>query len=238
MTTFIENRQIVLPGQVLVEGTKYKPGFGTYREESKIIASIVGLVEIRGQIYINIVPFSGPYIPSISDMVIGKVINTSIVSWKVEIGSPYVATLHASNVLDRSFNPLKDDIRKYFNIGDIVFGEVIAFNRTRDPVLSLRGRKDYGKLRGGKIFEILPAKIPRLIGRKGSMINLIKDAIPCHILIGQNGRVWVQVRKPDDEQLIIKIIQKIEKEAHTSGLTDRIKDLIKEERSKIKENRN
>ncbi|MHC1592080.1 MAG: exosome complex RNA-binding protein Rrp4 [Candidatus Helarchaeales archaeon] len=231
MKTYIENRQIVIPGQVLAEGLKYKPGFGTFREKSKIIASMIGLVEIRGQTYVQVVPFAGPYIPKIGDIVIGKVINTSIVSWKVEIGSPYIATLHASNVLDRVFNPLKDDIRKYFNIGDTLIGEVIAFNRTRDPVISIRGRKEFGKLRGGKIFEILPAKVPRLIGRKGSMINLIKDAIPCQILIGQNGRVWVKVRRPNDERLIYKIIKKIEKEAHTTGLTDRIKELIREERA-------
>ncbi|MHA1145889.1 MAG: exosome complex RNA-binding protein Rrp4 [Candidatus Helarchaeota archaeon] len=238
MTTFIENRQIVIPGQVLVDDPKYKPGFGTFKEKSKIIASMIGLVDIRGQTYVNVVPFAGPYIPKIGDIVIGKVINTSIVSWKVEIGSPYLATLHASNVLDRAFNPLKDDIRRYFNIGDILIGEIIAFNRTRDPVISLRGRREYGKLRGGKIFKILPAKIPRLIGRKGSMINLIKEAIPCQILIGQNGRVWVQVRRPSDETLIIKVIEKIEKEAHTTGLTDRVKDLIREERMLEKKRKN
>lgn len=230
MTTFIEKRQIVIPGQVLVEGPKFKPGFGTFKEKNKIIASVVGLVEIRGQTFVQVVPFSGPYIPKVGDIVIGKVFNTSIVSWKIEVGSPYVATLHASNVLDRAFNPLKDDIRRYYDIGDTVIGEIIAFNRTRDPVLSVRGRREYGKLRGGKIFKILPAKVPRLIGRKGSMINTIKDAIPSQILIGQNGRIWVHARKVEDERLIVKIFNKIEEEAHTSGLTDRVKELINKER--------
>ncbi|MHA1264209.1 MAG: exosome complex RNA-binding protein Rrp4 [Candidatus Helarchaeota archaeon] len=165
------------------------------------------------------------------DLVIGKVINTTIVSWKVDINSAYTATLHATTVLDRSFNPLKDDIRRHFDIGDVLAAEISAFNRTRDPVLSLKGR-GLGKLRGGRIIEIIPAKVPRLIGRKGSMINLIKTETNCRLIIGQNGRIWVSGRNLESELLIEKIIRKIEREAHTSGLTDRVKELIRKEMKK------
>ena len=162
------------------------------------------------------------------DLVIGKIINTTIVSWKIDINTAQTATLHATTVLDRSFNPTKDDIRKHFDIGDMLAAEVTAFNRTRDPVLSLRGR-DLGRLIGGRIIEILPAKVPRLIGRKGSMINLIKTETNCRLMIGQNGRVWVSGKTLENELLIEKVIRKIEREAHTSGLTDRVKELIKKE---------
>ncbi len=165
------------------------------------------------------------------DIVIGKIINTTIVSWKIETNSAFTATLHASSVMNRSFNPTKDDIRRHFDIGDIIAAEVIAFNRTRDPVLSIKGR-GLGRLRGGRIIEILPAKVPRLIGRKGSMINLIKTATNSNMVIGQNGRVWVQSKNIETELLIEKIIRKIEKESHTSGLTDRIKEVIEEELTK------
>ena len=165
------------------------------------------------------------------DIIIGKIINTTIVSWKVETNSAFTATLHASTVLDRSFNPIKDDIRKQFDIGDLLAAEIIAFNRTRDPVLSIKGR-GLGKLRGGRIIEILPAKVPRLIGRKGSMINLIKSETDSKIIIGQNGLVWVSGKDIETELLIEKLIRKIEKEAHTSGLTDRINEILKEELKK------
>jgi exosome complex component RRP4 len=150
------------------------------------------------------------------------------VSWKIDINSAYTATLHAKAVLDRSFNPIKDDIRRHFDIGDILATEISAFNRTRDPVLSLKGR-GLGKLRGGRIIGIIPAKVPRLIGRKGSMINLIKNETNSRLIIGQNGRVWVNGRTLESELLIERVIRKIEREAHTSGLTDRIKEMIKEE---------
>jgi exosome complex component RRP4 len=123
---------------------------------------------------------------------------------------------------------MKDDIRQQFDVGDMLAAEVIAFNRTRDPVLSVGGR-GLGKLRGGRIIEILPAKVPRLIGRKGSMINLIKNETNTRIIIGQNGWVWASGKNVESELLVEKIVRKIEKESHTSGLTDRVKELISNE---------
>ena len=123
---------------------------------------------------------------------------------------------------------MKDDIRQQFDVGDMLAAEVIAFNRTRDPVLSVKGR-GLGKLRGGRIIEILPAKVPRLIGRIGSMINLIKNETNTRMIIGQNGWVWASGKTVESELLVEKIVRKIEKESHTSGLTDRIKELISSE---------
>ena len=137
--------------------------------------------------------------------------------------------------MNRSFNPVKDDIRKHFSIGDILAAEVTAFNRTRDPVLSVKGR-GLGKLRGGRIFDIIPAKVPRLIGRKGSMINLIKTELNCRLIIGQNGKVWVLTKSLERELIVEKIIRKIGTESHTSGLTDRVKELIQMELSGLEVN--
>lgn len=97
--------------------------------------------------------------------------------------------------------------------------------------MSLRGR-GLGKLRGGRILEIIPAKVPRLIGRKGSMINLIKNETDSRLIIGQNGRIWLNGRTLEIELVIEKAIRKIESEAHTSGLTDRIKEFITKELKK------
>ena len=86
--------------------------------------------------------------------------------------------------------------------------------------------------------------MPRLIGKKGSMINMIKDKTGCKIVVGQNGLVWVK-GKQEMEQIVKDTIKLIEKEAHTSGLTDRIKnrlcllidgELPEEENEEIEEN--
>lgn len=82
-----------------------------------------------------------------------------------------------------------------------------------------------GKFRGGIIVDITPTKVPRLIGKKGSMINMIKDKTNCKIIVGQNGLVWVKGEE-DMEQLTKDIIHMIEAEAHTSGLTNKVKNKL------------
>jgi exosome complex component RRP4 len=76
-----------------------------------------------------------------------------------------------------------------------------------------------------------PSKIPRLIGRKGSMINLLTRETSCHITVGQNGLILISGKNSELEALTIKILNMIEEKAHTSGLTNRITDFIKKEKS-------
>ena len=54
---------------------------------------------------------------------------------------------------------------------------------------------------------------------------MIKDKTKCKIVVGQNGLVWVKGDE-DMEQLTREIIHLIEVEAHTSGLTNKIKNKL------------
>jgi exosome complex component RRP4 len=222
-----EKHQIVVPGELLAIGKKFRVGMGSFREEDKIFASIVGLAEIGGDL-IQVVPLEGVYIPKIGDDIIGKIVNVTLSSWRVDIKSPYYAILQASNFLKRRTDVVMDDLRRYLDIGDAVFVNVSEFDRTSPPMVSARD-KGFGKLKGGTIVDVLPAKIPRLIGRGGSMINMIKDETKCRILVGQNGRVWISGEKFEIEDLVVRVVRRIEREAHTSGLTDRIKEMIRSE---------
>jgi exosome complex component RRP4 len=56
---------------------------------------------------------------------------------------------------------------------------------------------------------------------------MIKQATNCQIIVGQNGLIWVQ-GNPKEEALAIQTIKKIEKEAHTPGLTEKIKAFLGE----------
>ncbi|MBS7250265.1 MAG: RNA-binding protein, partial [Candidatus Freyarchaeota archaeon] len=172
-----------------------------------------------------VVAFEGAYIPKVGDVVIGKVIDVKMTSWRIDINSPYQATMHPVNIFERRMDPLKEDLRRYFDVGDTLVAKIMAFDRTRAPLLTTKER-GLGKLQGGYLVNILPTKIPRLIGRKGSMINMIKKETGCQIVIGQNGVVWVSGKSFEDEERVIKAIRQIEREAHTSGLTDRVRELI------------
>lgn len=229
MPIFFEKKQLVTPGELLAEGD-YIAGDNTYKEDDKILASRVGLIGIEGQ-RLYVTALKGCYIPSVEDFVIGKVIDISMSGWVVDINAPYEAMLFVSDVIERSFNPQKDVLTQIYNLGDQVKAKIIAYDRTRGPILTTRG-PGLGKITRGRVIGITPAKIPRVIGARGSMVNMLKQEINCYIGIGQNGRILVSGVTPEDEDLAILAIRKIEAEAHTLGLTDRIRDLIQEVKSK------
>ncbi len=170
----------------------------------------------------------------VGDTVIGKVVEVSLSGWIIDVKAPYLAMLRAGDVLERSFRPQKDDLPSMFDIGDLLIAKIVASDRTRGPLLTIR-EPGLGKISRGQITEITPTKIPRLIGKKGSMITTIKKEAGCQILVGQNGLILVSGKSSEDEHLAIRAIRKVEQEAHTSGLTDRVAGMIRNEKSEKKE---
>lgn len=224
---FYENRQLVTPGDLLAEGD-YIAGKNTYRIDNRIYASRLGLVEY-GDREVRVVALNAFYVPSVGDLVIGKITEVNVNGWIVDINSPYSAILKASDVFERGFKPQKDDLTEIFNIGDLILAKITSYDRTRNPQLTIR-EPGLGKITKGQIVKITPTKIPRVIGRKGSMINTLKRETGCRITIGQNGLILIHGKNPDDERLAIMAIHKIELEAHTSGLTDRVTEMIRREK--------
>ena len=78
-------------------------------------------------------------------------------------------------------------------------------------------------LEGGKLISVKPSKIPRIIGKGNTMVKQITDGTGTSIIIGLNGLIWL---KGGNIDLATAVILKIEEEAHTSGLTERIKAML------------
>jgi exosome complex component RRP4 len=116
-------------------------------------------------------------------------------------------------------------MKKRFAPGDLVTTRIIAFDRTRDPMLTIQER-DLGKISHGKFLKISSTRVPRLIGKRGSMIQTIEQATQTKILIGQNGILVVSGKNDEGIGLAFKAIKMVEEEAHTSNLTQKIKDLL------------
>ncbi|MFX1481998.1 MAG: exosome complex RNA-binding protein Rrp4 [Promethearchaeota archaeon] len=229
MAVYFQKREVVVPGQLLAEG-RYRASFGTYDEEGKIFSSLVGLAELRGNT-IKVVALEGAYIPKEGDLVIGTITLVAGNNWKVDIGGPYGASLHANNALRR---PYSDDISEYMDIGDVISTEIIAFDRNSGPFLGMKGR-GLRVLRDGMVLNVSPAKIPRIIGRRGSMISMINDHLNIQTIVGQNGRIWIKAPSVKILRLAIKAFRTIESQAHTSKLTDRISLMLLEELDKLKD---
>lgn len=227
MSIYAERKSLVAPGELLAEGA-YFAGENTYREGNRIFASRVGLADSVGN-KIMVVPLKGCYIPRVEDFVIGRIVDTGMSGWSVDIDAPYPAMLPASETMSGSRFPReRKDLSRIYNVGDLVMATVIAFDRTRDPLLSARDR-GLGKVSSGRIVRITPAKIPRIIGKKGSMISMLKKETACEIIVGQNGVVLVSGGKPENERVAVEALYMIEREAHKHGLTDRVKEMIAKE---------
>ena len=235
MPIFFETRQLVTPGDLIAEG-EYVAGENTYKENEKIYASRLGLVETENK-KVSVVALKAFYIPKAEDIVIGTIVEVGFNGWTVDINAPYPAILRAGDVLSRPFRPQKDDLSQVLDMGDLIVAKVASYDRTHDPQLTV-GEPGLGKITRGQILRITPTKIPRVIGRKGSMISMIKQETGCNIILGLNGVILITGKTLESEQLALMAIHKIDEESHTSGLTDRVTQMLKEEKAKMEENKN
>ena len=217
----IERKQVI-PGDVIARGNHR---YGSYVEKrgDEYIALRVGLAEV-GRDGVKLNPLTGPYLPRAEDDVIGKVIDVNGFGWVVDINSCFDGFLPASFVFGREFSPATHDLSSKFKVGDMIGARIESFERSRDPQLSIRGH-GYGKVESGEIVKISPTKVPRLIGRRGAMINFISEKTGCDVRVGQNGVVVVN-GAPDGIPKAVKAVKMVEEEAHAADLMTKMEAFL------------
>jgi len=116
------------------------------------------------------------------------------------------------------------ETRKFMTVGDIVLLMIVGVDETKRIQVSMQ---EHGlrKLTGGMVMEISPSKVPRVIGKNGSMIQMLKNMTSCRIYVGQNGRIWID-GELDSIVRAVQAIKMIEDEAHSQGLTEKVKALL------------
>ncbi|MDH5431918.1 MAG: exosome complex RNA-binding protein Rrp4 [Nitrosopumilus sp.] len=223
-------RKYVIPGDVVTTGP-FRPEQNVILDGNKIISTTIGISEIYDD-SVRVIPLTGKYIPKINDLVIGKVISHSSLSWELDINSCYVGFLPAQDVFGRDFSAHADELTSKLKSGDLVAARIANFDRTRDPLVTISDR-DLGKIDSGDLVKISPSKVPRLIGKRGSMIQMIEMATNAAVTIGQNGWVVVSCETPEGLLKAKKAIEMINEKAHVANLTDQVKEMleIKEDES-------
>jgi len=230
MKILVADRQIVRPGDCLAildkeealpeKELRYFPDKHIYIYNNRVFSDIIGIVSLS-EGSLSVIPLEGVYFPRKDDIVIGVISDVGLSYWEVDIKAPYKAILPANDVIE-GFNPSIHNLRSYLNIGDYVLAKVAVFDRLRDTVLTTKG-KGLGKIIDGFVIDIKPSKVARVIGKKGSMHNLLTTMTKCEIVIGLNGYVWAKC--PDEAKLevLIKAIKLIEAKAHMKGLTEEVR---------------
>ncbi|MFP4634036.1 MAG: exosome complex RNA-binding protein Rrp4 [Candidatus Aenigmatarchaeota archaeon] len=228
MSEKIDDKSKVLPGDVIAEGD-YLSGRSTYKEEGKIKSKVMGVARTKDS-PIRVVPLYGGYIPEEqgggkNEMVIGRVTGIGPSHWWVDINSPYDGYLSLAEGSEEFIDLDNTELSEVYDIGDIIYTEVIKVTKEKDVKLSMQDRM-CKKLSGGRIVRISPSKVPRLIGKGGSMVEMIKDKTDSRITIGQNGIVWVS---GGDEDLACKAVKYVDKRGHEKGLTEKAEKILEEE---------
>ncbi len=217
-----KEREFVVPGDKIVDSMEFLPGKNCFRDGNSIYAKKIGIVSVNGRV-VSAIALNSVYDPKTDDMVIGEVTEIRDNGWVVDIKSPYHALLPLSQV-GEYVDPARGDMARIYNIGDMLYCRVSQVTTAKRIDVSMLDRRTR-KFHGGRILEVNPAKVPRIIGKLGSMINMIKDKTGCITIAGQNGLIWLMGEKPVQD-LAIKAIRTIEKESHKDGLTNRIGEML------------
>ena len=218
-------RQIVIPGETIFSGENYLPGEGTEKRGNDIIAIKYGLAEESNKL-VKVIPLSGVYLPRRGNVVIGKVENITFNGWVIDIGTPESSFLPIMET-PRFVN--KNGLDEVLDIGDMVVAKINEINkRGIDLTIKMRG---LGRIEKGITMEINSNKVPRIIGKEGSMISMIKQETGCEITVGQNGIIWIEGAKVDDELFAKKAILFIVEKSFVDGLTEEVKKWFEENKN-------
>ncbi len=195
--------RIVFPGEVIAE--KPVRASYTYTDGEKTYATVISLMSDDGKL----VPLEGPYEPLAEDVVIGFVSDVRFAGFTLDLGAPFTGFLSSR------------DTRIVLALGDIVQVRILNVDEVKTIDLG-----DGRKLENGAIEKISPVKVPRLIGKRNSMINMIAHATGCQIIVGRNGYIFVS--HTGNHALARQAITFVAAHAHTSGLTDRVAAMLSE----------
>jgi len=217
----VEIRPIVLPGEIVEKEKGKRKNRYVYEENGTIYSKVIGIPKIT-QNEIGVIPLSGVYMPKVGDRVIGIITDVEVSGWFVDINSPYLAFLPLAAAVEEFVDIYRVDISKYFDVGDVILCKISKVTKNKIIQVSMK-HLGSRKLTGGIVINVTPTKVPRIIGKGGSMINLLKKGTGCEIIVGQNGRVWIRGR---NKSKAVEAILLIEKESHTYGLTEKIEKLL------------
>ena len=223
MKNFGLKKRFVLPGDVLTTAP-LRLERNVVLEGKKIISTTIGLSSVFND-SVKVIPLTGVYIPRIDDLVVGIIKTISGNSWFADINSCYQGMLLGQDVFGRGSYPTLNDMKERLGKSDLIFAKIVNYDRTREPLISINGQ-NLGKIDDGELIKISPAKVPRLIGKHGSMIQSIEESTGASITIGQNGWVVVSCEKTNGLLKAIMAIRMVEEQAHVIDLTEKVKKML------------
>ena len=216
--------QFVIPGDIII-ADDCRPGQNVILEGNRVMSTAIGFSEIEDNL-VNVTPLTGLYTPKTDDLVIGKIISHNALSWQVDINSYYSGILTASDIFGKDYSSSRDDLSLKLKTGDIILARIANVN-SRDPLITIVG-ENLGKIDSGELIKISPTKIPRLIGKHGSMIQTIEASTNATITVGQNGLIILKCDNSTGLKKAIASIKMVGMAQHDANLEEKIQNILDE----------
>lgn len=200
-----ESRQLLMPGDIVSEvqaaaaNKKVILGPGLRKHNEQVVACKAGILKSRLPNIYWIDSYQKRYVPSRGETVIGIVTQKSGDIFRVDIGASEPACLSYL-----AFEGATKKNRPDVNVGDLVFARMLIANKDFESELicvNSLGKKDkLGVLAGGFVFNCSVNLVRRLLNESGTLCRAIHREIqvPMEIVVGLNGRVWLNARNVRD----------------------------------------
>ena len=223
MKRFESKKRHVLPGDFITTAPLRLQN-NVVLEGKRIISTTIGLSDVSDD-SVRVISLTGVYLPKTDDMVIGTIQYIHGNSWFADINSCYQGMLLGQDVFGRGSYPTKSEMEERLSKGDIIFAKIANSDRQREPLISIADQS-LGKIDSGELVKISPAKIPRLIGKHGSMIQTIEGSTNATITVGQNGLIVVSCDETNGLLKALAAIRMVDEQAHLINLTDKVKKML------------
>ena len=207
-----DTKGVVLPGEVVLEDCEgFMCGSGVMKRGDQIVATVRGHVQQISKL-VTVVPITSVYTPHVGDIIVGRVESVEHQRWKIQIGCSVLASLKLQAVylpdgeMRRRTTSDERNMRKYFDIGDLVCAEVQGTEGRSS--ISLHTRQQHPK----KLDRGIAIEVPsHTIKRSPSHIVVLEVGNPAakfNAIFGMNGTIWL-APDPDTADISLPLMPRI-----------------------------
>ena len=179
-------QRLVTPGMVIGPSTGKHAGSGAIAQNEEFIATRLGWLNEQNDV-VSVRPINSAYMPRSGDLIVATVAEVRNNLWFMNINGPF------QGLLPMSLAPWKVEFgaaRQHMGIGDVVLARVQEVDECHNVVLTMKG-VGLRRLNQGSVHSVPITHIERLRGEGNATIQRLRDACDCRIIVGENGKVWV-----------------------------------------------
>lgn len=200
----------MLPGEQVKHSSslhktrRLRLGEGLRHASDAVSATCAGILhtDFTGEAWLDV--RSKKYVPAEDETVIGTVIEAHADSYVIDISAPSRASLPAL-----SFEGATKHNRPKLTVGSLVHCRVLKVNCGTEAVLTCIDKAgqsgSLGVLLGGYTYECSTHISHHLLTQLADdALNALGEAVSFEIVVGLNGRVWVNAPTVEDSVLVVR----------------------------------